>query len=111
MAKALSLSHAIAIGRTGRRLHLYRALLDCGSHDGRRPHPGTTAALWDRIDTLRADGGASDEIRLLEGLSVEVHRLDQSLRDAVEDAGEELMPRVRIAALTREWLAYAPLRG
>jgi len=105
------LSHAIVFGRTGRRLHLYRALLDCGSHDGRRPHPGTSAALWDRIDSLRASGSEPGEIRLLEGLSVEVHKLDQSLREPAIDAKDELMPRVRIAALTREWLTYAPLQG
>lgn len=92
-------------------MHLYRALLDCGSHDGRRPHPGTPAALWDRIDSLRATGGARDEIRLLEDLSIEVHMLDQSLRAWVPDVEDERMPRVRIAALTREWLAYAPLQG
>jgi hypothetical protein len=105
------LSHSIAIGRTGRRVHLYRALLDCGLQGGPRPHPGTPAALWDRIDSLRATGGALDEIRLLEGLSVEVHMLDQSLRTCSPDVNHERMPRVRIAALTREWLAYAPLQG
>lgn len=101
----------MAMGRTGRRLHLYGALLACGSHDGRRPRPGTSAAIWDRIDALRAAGGASQEIRLLEGIAVEVHILDRSLSEHSGDAGDQLMPRVRIAAMTREWLAYAPLQG
>jgi hypothetical protein len=66
------------------------------------------AAIWHRIDTLRATGGPVEEIRLREGLSVELHTLGQNLCDRAKTDGD-LMPRVRIAALTREWLAFAPL--
>lgn len=94
--------------RTGRRLHLYGALLECGA-DGQLPDPGTPAAIWHRIDMLRGSGGSTEEIRLLEGLSVEVHALRQSLDRSARDEHGDPMPRVRIAALTREWLAFAPL--
>lgn len=105
------MSRSVPNTQTGRKLHLYAALLECGFHDGQRPHPGTSAAIWHRIDMIRAGGGAPEEIRLLEGIAVEVHVLDQSLRDLAEEVDDDLMPRVRIAALTREWLAYAPLQG
>lgn len=105
------MSHSVNTARTGRQLPLYAALLECGYRDGPRLHPGTSAAIWHRIDRIRAEGGATEEIRLLEGIAVEVHALRQSLRDLKEDADADHMPRVRIAALTREWLAYAPLHG
>lgn len=99
------------MARTGRELHLYGALLEYSHRDERRLHPGLSAAIWHRIDRLRASGGASQEIRLLEGIAVEIHALKRSLRDLAHDADGDLMPRVRIAALTREWLAFAPLQG
>lgn len=105
------MSHSVTTARTGRQLPLYAALLECGYRDGPRLHPGTAAAIWHRIDTLRATGGGIDEIRLLEGIALEVHVLKQKLGTLDEDADGDLMPRVRIAALTREWLAFAPLHG
>jgi hypothetical protein len=101
------LSHSATRPRTGRRLHLYGALLECASHDGEQPNPVTAAAIWNRIDALRATGGPAEEVRLPEGLAVELHVLRQSRRERADDA--DPMPRVRIAALTREWLAFAPL--
>lgn len=105
------MSHSVTTARTSRQLPLYAALLECGYRDGPRLHPGTSAAIWHRIDTLRAEGGGAEEIRLLEGIAVEVHALKQRLCALDEEADADLPPRVRIAALTREWLAYAPLRG
>jgi hypothetical protein len=109
MAKVEFLSQSAALAPTGRRLPLYQALLECGYRDGPRLHPGTAAAIWHRIDALRATGGGADEIRLLEGIALEVHVLKQKLAALTEDADADLMPRVRIAALTRQWIAVAPL--
>jgi hypothetical protein len=94
---------------TGRRLPLYQALLECGYRDGPRLEPGTSAAIWHRIDSLLASGGSRDEINILEGIAVEVHLLKQRLADPAAGADEDLPPRVRIAALTRQWTAFAPL--
>lgn len=99
----------IALAECGRRLPLYQALLECGYRDGPRLHPGTAAAIWHRIDTVRAHGGAAEEVRILEGIALEVHVLKQKLGALAEDADGDLPPRLRIAALTREWLRVAPL--
>ncbi len=103
------MSNADSIAATGRRLPLYQALLECGYRDGPRLVPGTSAAIWHRIDALRATGGAPEEIRVLEGIALEVHILKQRLADPVAEPDEDLPPRVRIAALTRQWLDVAPL--
>ena len=103
------MSQSDVLAPTGRRLPLYQALLECGYRDGPRLHPGTAAAIWHRIDALRATGGGADEIRLLEGIALEVHVLKQKLGNRSEDAKGDLTPRVRIAALTRQWLEVAPL--
>lgn len=73
--------------------------------------PGTSAAIWHAIDGLHASKGGRDEIRILESIAIEVHDLKQKLAQIDDDADADIAPRLRIAALTREWLAVAPLRA
>lgn len=100
---------ATANGGPGRALPLYQALLECTYRDGPRLVPGASAAIWHAIDTRRAAGAATEEILILEDIATEVHVLKQSLARLAEDANGDLVPRCRIAALTRQWLAHAPL--
>ena len=55
------------------------------------------------------DRRGAREIRVLEGIALEVHVLKQRLADAAAEPDADLPPRVRIAALTRQWIAVAPL--
>ena len=98
------------IAATGRRLPLYQALLECGYRDGPRLRAGHVGgdlasdrrAARDRRRRARRSG-------VLEGIALEVHVLKQRLAEPAAEPDADLPPRVRIAALTRQWLAVAPL--
>ena len=66
---------------------------------------GTSAAIWQAIDRLRAEGDHAAEIHILEQLSIDVHRLGFALKRP----GGETAIRRRISALTGEWLGVARL--
>jgi len=100
----------IAQGSGTLRVPIYQALLECCFRDGSRMLPGTAAAIWHAIDTGRASGGRDEEVRILEDIAVQVHLLRQALARLAEDTDADLGPRHRIAALTRQWTAVAPLR-
>ena len=102
-------AEATANGEAARAHHLYGVLLECGYRDGPRLPPSASAAIWHTIDSRRANGGPSEEIRILEDLAIELHVLKQSLTRLDDDASGDLPPRCRIAALTRRWLEFAPL--
>lgn len=87
--------------------HLYHALVECGHRDGGPLMRGTAAAIWHAIDTLQAQGRGTEEIRILEQVSVQVHLLANELKRPCENG--DIAPRQRIAALTGEWLSVAHL--
>jgi hypothetical protein len=87
--------------------HLYLALTECGRRGAGRPMQGTSAALWQAIDRLQAEGGRAIEIGILEQLSTEIHRLSFALIG--RNGAADLAARLRIAALTGEWLVVARL--
>lgn len=87
--------------------HLYFALTECGRRDAGQPVQGTSAAIWQAIDRLRAESGRATEIRILEQLSTEIHRLSFVLIG--RNGAAVLAARQRIVALTGEWLEVARL--
>jgi hypothetical protein len=89
------------------QLHLYLALTTCTEYEGGRPLRGTSAAIWHSIDRLQAEGGRAAEIRILERISTEVHRLGFALSGV--DTEAEIAARRCIAALTEDWLGVARL--
>lgn len=89
--------------------HLYSALTECGHRDGPRLMPGTAAAIWHAIDSLRARDEGREEIAILEQVSVQVHVLRQRLDRLDDNVRGDIEPRLRIAELTREWLGVARL--
>jgi hypothetical protein len=91
------------------RPHLYVALTDSGRHGDGQPPQGASAAIWQAIDRLRAEGGRAAEVFILEQLSIEVHRLSFALK--ASDPRDETAARGRISALTEDWLSVARLRA
>jgi hypothetical protein len=68
---------------------------------------GTSAALWQAIDRLQAEGDRPTEIRILQQLSIKVHRLSFVLIG--RNGAAELTARLRISELTGQWLEVARL--
>jgi len=85
--------------------------MQCAEADGGMPPPGLPGTIWQAIDALRAEGGAGAEIAVLERMSVELHRLRQSIGELRENADADVEARERIAALTGEWLGVARIAG
>ena len=89
----------------------YQDLMRCAEAGAGMPAPGLPGTIWQAIDALRAEGAAGEEIGILERMSVEIHRLRQSIGELRENADADVEARTRIAALTGQWLGVARIAG
>ncbi len=81
---------------------IYAALVT-GVLDGGLTNCAAHSIVTRAIDALQAEPDAAAQIKVLEEVSVQLHMMQQDLRDGYGQA----TPRARIAALTDQWLSLA----